>query len=225
MSPATTTAPRKPLERLARGSGIVVVLAVALAGCGSGAATVPAVTQTFSTPLPTDTSAPATAQPTANTGSHPVVSFTLLSTGATKGRWPFTAQLASITENPNGFSGAGEPPQDTYLMVQVNVTSKITGRLVPAPHLTITCHAPDEHGWEPGPDPATGYDEGSQAPDPGGSNVALGDGQPHPWDVEWQVPIGTSTTDVSCALRSDPNSSYVDQLVPRVKVEGSGRLN
>jgi hypothetical protein len=203
----------------------MALLVSAFTGCGSSRTTTvvqPVIATASQATASTPTAPPPTT--TAPTSSYPLVQFTT-TTRSPHGIWPFTAQLASITENPNGFSGAGEPPQDTYLMVQVDVTSKITGRLVPAPHLTITCHAPDEHGWEPGPDPATGYDEGSQAPDPSGSNVALGDGQPHPWDVEWQVPIGTSTTDVTCALRSDPNSSYLDRLVPRVKVEGTERLN
>lgn len=201
-------------------------LAVLFGGCGSGAATTtttPAQTAAASPQPPA--SAPA-AVTTAQPQAYPVVPFTLVSTGTTASRWPFTAQLARVTENPNGFSGAGEPPQDTYLMVQVDVTSQITGRLVPAPKLTVSCRAPGERGWQPGPVPATGYDEGAgSTPDPGGNRIALGDGQPHPWDVEWQVPIGTSTANVRCTLRPDPPQSYADYPVPHVVVAGSGKLN
>jgi hypothetical protein len=200
----------------------------ALVGCGSGATTTVTVAHTV-TAVPTQpTTATAPPSPTTTTRgptSYPVVRFTLVSTGTTHGRWPFTAQLASIAENPNGFTGAGEPPQDTYLLVQVNVTSQITGRVVPAPKLTVTCHAPDEHGWEPGPIPAVGYDAGSESPDPGGSTIALGDGQPHPWDIEWQVPLGTSTTNVKCVLQSDSPDASLYAYLPHVIVTGSGKLN
>lgn len=81
---------------------------------------------------------------------HPVVHFTLVTHTAPSGTWPFTAQLAEIRENSNGLSGAGEPPQDTYLMVQVDVTSAITARTVPVPKLRVACHAPHEHGWAAG---------------------------------------------------------------------------
>jgi hypothetical protein len=205
---------------------LAIAMIAPLAGCGTTTAT---VTQTIAAPTPTTT---ATAAPSPNPAtpadpaSYPVVAFTLVSTGTTQGRWPFIAQLASITENPNGFSGAGEPPQDTYLMVQVNVTSKITGRLVPVPRLTVSCHAPGGHGWQPGPTPAVGYDQGRETdPDPGGNTITLGDGQPHPWDVEWQVPIGTSTTNVKCVLQPDSPDSELYSYQPHVIVSGSGRLN
>ena len=184
------------------------------------------VTQTVAAPTQSLTGGEvSTSSATSSTvTAYPVVPFTLISTATTHGRWPFVAQLAGITENPNGFSGAGEPPQDTYLMVQVDITSKITGRLVPVPKLTVACHAPSDQGWQPGPIPATGYDEGAETdPDPGGNNITLGDGQPHPWDVEWQVPLGTSTTNVKCMLQSDPADAAYP--IPRVVVAGSGRLN
>ncbi len=211
---------------LARAAAGVALL---MAGCGSGTTTTATVTQTVAAATqPPTVSAPtastAVAAPSTTT-AYPVVAFTFVSTGTPRGRWRFTAQLASITENPNGFSGAVEPPQDTYLMVQVNVTSKITGRLVPAPKLTVACHALGSHGWEAGPITATGYDEGTEAPDPTGFRTSLGDGQPHLWDAEWQVPIGTSTANVKCVLRPDPHDSYMYFYLPRVIVAGSGRLN
>ncbi|HEX5852515.1 MAG TPA: hypothetical protein VFY36_05430 [Solirubrobacteraceae bacterium] len=211
-------------------SALGLLAAALMAGCGAGGTTItvtPPAPAADTPPISTTRSAAApTTTPARPAPSYPVVPFTFVSTATARGRWPFTAQLASITENPNGFSGAGEPPQDTYLMVQVNVTSKITGRLVPAPKLTVSCHAPGDRSWEAGPFSATGYDEGPGTdPSPGGNAVSLGDGQPHPWDVEWQVPIGTSTTNVKCVLRPDPPDSSLYAYLPHVLVAGSGRLN
>lgn len=205
-------------------------LALLLAGCGSGTTTTATITQTVAAatqPPTVSASTTSTAATTpSTTAAYPVVAFTFVSTATAPGRWPFTAQLASISENSNGFSGAAEPPQDTYLMVQVNVTSKITGRLVPVPKLIVSCHASGSHGWEAGPFTATGYDEGAGTdPSPTGYKVALGDGQPHAWDVEWQVPIGTSTTNVKCVLRPDPPGAELYSYLPHVLVTGSGRLN
>jgi hypothetical protein len=149
---------------------------------------------------------------------RPVVHFTLVTHTAPTGTWPFTAQLAEIRENSNGLSGAGEPPQDAYLMVQVDVTSAITARTVPVPKLRVACHAPHEHGWAAGPITGTGWDDNvaESSPDPTGNSISLDDGQPHVWDTEWQVPQGTSTADVICALRSDPPAPYPDGILPTV---------
>jgi hypothetical protein len=86
----------------------------------------------YAPPTTTSSAAPPTT-PVHSAPSYPVVAFTFTIDNP-HAVWPFTAQLASITLNPNGFPGSGgEPPQDTYLMVQVNITSGITGRTVPVP--------------------------------------------------------------------------------------------
>jgi hypothetical protein len=169
---------------------------VALAGCGSNEQTVTIPNPNEAAALPTEpstqTGTAATPEPSS---SHTVVHFT-----AYDDAWPFTAQIASITENPNGFPGGGMvPPQGyTVLMVKVNITSQVTGRTVPAPELVLHCSEP---GVRFGQEGLYGFDRGEEeAPDSSASFVAFGDGQPHAWDDEWEVPEGTSTTDVTCEL-------------------------
>lgn len=189
-----------------------------LGGCGeSRTVTViaprPAVPQTTATTATTPTVAQV-AQP------DPEVHFTLATTSP-EGTWPFTAQLASITTNPDGVPASEPlPPQDTYLVVQVNLTSQISGRTVPSPRPYIVCHGPNDQRWQLAPPGSIGYDRGSEsAPDTEGVSIALGDGQPHPWDTEWQVPEGTSTAGVKCVLESTSERYYI------IRVVGSGRLN
>jgi hypothetical protein len=191
-----------------------------LAGCGSAGAgsTAPA-----SAPLTPATETTPAATAAAEAPANPIVHFTMTDhTTNPVGVWPFTVQLASITENPNGFPASQPlPPQDTYLMVQVAITSRITGRSVGAavPRPRISCHAPDDQQWSyklP-----EGYDQGSEAePEAEGNNIAFGDGQPHLWDTEWQVPGGTSTTDVKCSIGSEPPMTE-----EALHVAGSGKLN
>jgi hypothetical protein len=205
-----------------------LVLAALLAGCGSGTMRTVTVTSTV-TPSTQATAANAPTPPATTTTSAPagapadrVVHFTITDK-ITKpvGIWPFTAHLVSMTENPNGFPGSDAiPPQDTYLMVQVAITSGITGRMVGVvPEPTITCHGPGDHEWSyQGGD---GYDAGSEtAPDSQGANVALGDGQPHLWDAQWQVPEGTNTANVKCILEGETHYPlYSGRAI------GSARLN
>jgi hypothetical protein len=176
---------------------------------------------------PTTTTSPATAStttPAPRAPSYPVVAFNLTIKNP-HAVWPFTAQLASITLDPNGFPASGaEPPQDTYLMVQVNITSQITGRTVPSPNLQsmILCHGPGDRAWS---SLAEGYDEGAEtAPSITGFNVAMGDGQPHPWDIEWVVPSSTPIAHVRCELGPDPNASF-EGAPALVRVVGKRRLN
>ena len=98
-------------------------------------------------------------------------------------------------------------------MVQVAITSQITGRMTAVPEPAVSCHAPNDRTWSyQGND---GYDQGSTSPDPQGDSIPLGDGQPHLWDAEWEVPEGTSTTDVKCILEGGTNDH----------ITGSGKLN
>jgi hypothetical protein len=179
---------------------LVVALAIVISGKESGgtptisAPTPPheAGTDTASAPTETATTAAATAS------SYPVVNFTFNQEGA----WPFTAQIVSITENTTGFPGtAVVSPGYTVLMVQINITSKTVRSVVPGPsYIKVLCSGPNSSQWKDEYND-NGYDEGSEsAPDPAGNNIAPGDGQPHPWDAEWEVPEGTSTESVSCSL-------------------------
>jgi hypothetical protein len=177
---------------------LVVALAIVISGKeSSGTPTISAptpheaATDTASTPTQTATTA-------ATPSSYPVVSFTYNQEGA----WPFTAQIVSIRENTTGFPGtAVVSPGYTVLMVQVNITSKTIRSVVPGPsYLKVLCSGPNSGQWKNEYND-NGYDEGSgSAPDPAGNNIAPGDGQPHPWDAEWEVPEGTSTESVSCSL-------------------------
>jgi hypothetical protein len=197
---------------------VLGLLTLPLGGCGGSQTTTvtvppPAVAQV--------TSATATASAVARVAPpDPVVRFALTTTSP-EGTWPFTAQLGSITTNPNGFTGSDPiPPQDTYLMVQVNVVSQITGRMVPPPRLIVVCHGPHDDRWQLAPPGSIGYDQGSEsAPDTEGFYVSTGDGQPHAWDTEWQVPEGTSTTGVKCILEDGGRGDGT------IRVVGSGRLN
>lgn len=202
------------------------LLVPALAGCGSGRATTVTVTRAVPAPTqPAATSTPVAPTATATTPrqapSYPLVHFTITDNLThPAGIWPFTARLESITENPNGFPGSDTiPPQSTYLLVQVAITSGITGRTTVVPQPTIACHGPGDHAWSyQGND---GYDQGSEtAPDPEGASVALGNGQPYTWDSQWQVPEGTSTTSVKCVLTGETNYPlYTGRVV------GSAKLN
>jgi hypothetical protein len=173
-------------------AAVAVTTMPLLAGCGSGGATItvaaPSVsTQPGSTPAPaaaTTTPAPPPPPP-----AYPLVHFTN-TIRSPHGVWPFTIQLASITKSPSGFTGTGgAPPGDTYLMVQLNITSQVTGRMVIPPDVEneILCHGFHELPGGAG----KGYDQGNSTPDPTGFYVALGDGRPHAWDQEWLVPEGT----------------------------------
>ena len=197
---------------------VALVVGVLLAGCGSGqvsivtTATHPAFTEQTDTNTPVSTTSTGIPAPSS---SYPLVHFTN-DTSTPEGTWPFTAQLANISENPNGFPGGDTiPPQDTYLMVQVNITSGISGRTVPPPKPEVTCHAPGDQHWERAGYLSIGYDQGSTGPDPEGSSIPLGDGQPHLWDVEWVVPEGTPTDNVTCVIENYGG----------LKVEGSQKLN
>jgi hypothetical protein len=160
--------------------------------------------------------------PAAQSGpaTYPVVHFTQAIKG--QGVWPFTAQLANLTENPNGFPGSpGAPPQDTYLMVQLNIVSQTTGREVPPPDLLgmIFCHGFRTTTTSP---EDAGFDEGSEtAPDSQGFRTALGDGQPHLWDLEYRVPVGTAASRVGCVFGPDP----IPNAELFLKVVGAGKLN
>jgi hypothetical protein len=199
---------------------------VALSGCGSGAATTTSVTHASvgASARPPTASAPATAATdTSQAPSYPIVRFTITDrTTNPVGVWPFTARLVSITENPNGFAASQPPPpQDTYLMVQVAITGGITGRSVGAavPRPRISCHASNAQQWSH--KLPEGYDQGTETePEPEGNTIAFGDGQPHLWDTEWQVPEGTSTTDVKCSIGSEPPATE-----EALHVLGSGALN
>ncbi|HTD09924.1 MAG TPA: hypothetical protein VK680_13630 [Solirubrobacteraceae bacterium] len=199
---------------------------VALSGCGSGAETATSVTHASAgaSAQPPTASAPATAPTdTSQAPSYPLVHFTVTDhTTNPVGVWPFTARLVRVTENPNGFPASQPPPpQDTYLMVQVAITSAITGRSVGAavPRPRISCHPPDDQQWSH--KLPEGYDQGTETePELEGNAIAFGDGQPHLWDTEWQVPEGTSTTDVKCSIASAPPTTE-----EALHVLGSGALN
>ena len=223
------------------GLGWVVATAAALslvvAGCGATTITVtaPAVTAPADTSPPTG--ATSTTEPSSTNGTGPVVEFVDRVTGAQAGNWPFTAQLVMLETNVNGF-GAGNTHAEnqTYLMVQVAVTDRMPGQLPPIPQLNVVCNLPrapnsayNDGTGEHGPLDAfnstswgTGYDGGSETdPDPMGTEVSMGDGQPHDWDEEWLVPARFSASDVKCRLESGaPEPELGD-----IEVQGSGALN
>jgi|ERR1700689_610706 len=175
---------------------LVLAVAILISGNGSnnGAATVSA-----SSPFtPSATNTTTTTSAAATNSSYPVVSFTFNEQGA----WPYAAQIASISENTTGFPGTAiVSPGDTVLMVQVNITSKTIRSVVPGPaYIKVLCSGPNSSKWKNEYND-NGYDAGSEsAPDPAGNNIGMGDGQPHPWDAEWEVPKGTSTQSVTCSL-------------------------
>jgi hypothetical protein len=206
---------------------LTALLVLALAGCGSGQATTDTDIPSDLVAIQQTTASTPTAPPTttaAQAPSYPIVHFTN-TTRNPHGVWPFTAQLASITENPNGFTGTGgAPPGDTYLEVQVNIVSLVTGRTVPPPQeleAELVCHGFHEVR---GGDDAVGYDQGSEsAPDRAGFYVAMGDGQPHPWDEEWLVPEQTPTARIKCVFGPDPEDSGLAPL--RIEATGPTKLN
>ncbi|MGD1057374.1 MAG: hypothetical protein ABR992_08170 [Solirubrobacteraceae bacterium] len=171
-------------------------------------------TATVSAPMPSHTTkaraasaSTETADTAAATSSYPVVNFTYEKV------WPLTAQLVNITENLYGFPGGGlvPPPHYTILMVQVDITSKIVGRAIPSPVFKLVCSEP---GVKFGASGLYGYDGGPDAaPDPSGSYIDLGDGQPHAWDSEWEVPEGTSTAGVICQLEEATDYSPMIQAL------------
>ena len=188
---------------------VIAMLVVALAiviGSKESSRTATVLSPTPPHETATTTSAPtetaATAAATAS--SYPMVNFTYNQEGA----WPFTAQIVSMRENTTGFPGtAVVSPGYTVLMVQVNITSKTIRSVVPGPsYLKVLCSGPNSGQWKDEYND-NGYDEGSEsAPDPAGNNIAPGDGQPHPWDAEWEVPEGTSTESVQCSLEVQGHS-------------------
>jgi hypothetical protein len=125
--------------------------------------------------------------------------------------WPFTAKLARVTENPNGFPGGGSaPPGETYMLVEVDITSLTVGRTVPVPKMfpVIKCHGVHSLGGETG----SGFLQGSSAPDEGGFYIRLGDGRPHAWGMGFLVREGTPTTRVKCVFA--PERTPEDLSVP-----------
>lgn len=103
---------------------------------------------------------------------------------------------------------------------QEPVTSTITGRtigIIPEP--TIACHGLSDRAWSyQGND---GYDQGAEtAPDPEGTSIDLGTGQPYLWDAQWQVPEGTSTASVKCQLAGETHYPFAAE-----HVAGSPKLN
>lgn len=179
----------------------ILVLAVAVLISANSSNNSPATTSAQSAYTPPAATVPATAtaaSPTPTSPSYPVVDFTFNEQGA----WPFTAQIVSISEDTTGFPGTAiVSPGHTVLMVQVNITSKTIRSVVPGPsYLKVLCSGPNSGKWKNEYND-NGYDAGSgSAPDPAGNNIAMGDGQPHPWDAEWEVPEGTNTASIKCAL-------------------------
>jgi hypothetical protein len=128
-----------------------------------------------------------------------------------RAEWPFTAKLARITENPNGFPGGGSaPPGQTYMLVEVEITSLTVGRTVPVPKMfpVIKCHGVRSLGGGTG----SGFLQGSSAPDEGGFDIPLGDGRPHKWGMGFLVREGTPTSRVKCAFV--PEKAPEDLSVP-----------
>jgi hypothetical protein len=178
---------------------LVVALAIVIGSKeSSGSATVSAPVPPHEATAATATTPTETATATATASSYPVVNFTFNQEGA----WPFTAQIVSITENTTGYPGtAVVSPGYTVLMAQINITSKTIRSVVPGPsYVNVLCSGPNSSQWKNEYND-NGYETGSEsAPDPAGNNIAPGDGQPHPWDAEWEVPEGTSTESVQCSL-------------------------
>ncbi len=200
-------------------AGATTALAGLLVGCGSST-----IRTTTSSPvaqgIPSAPSASTTAQ--SQPEELPIVHFTEIFKNP-HAVWPFSARLSRITQNPNGFGGSpSAPPGDTYLMVQVDVTSQISGRSVPPPDLLamIVCRGFHEL---PGDDSGTGYDQGDSAPDATGFNIAMGDGRPHPWDVAWLVPEGTLNSNVRCKFGRDPQEK--EDVPVFMESTGPTRLN
>jgi hypothetical protein len=202
-------------------TALVLLIAALGAGCGSTQVSTDAATSTQPVASPADTTTSVSTTPSPPT--YPLVQFTM-TMSYPEGTWPFTAQLTSITKNPGGFANGGdEPPGDTYLMVQVNITSETTGRAVPPPQLgnLIVCRGPGSRTWK-----ATfeGYDEGPDTdPDSTGSHVALGTGEPHAWDVEWVVPESLDISRVKCRFGRDLEDRQIAQTW--IEAAGPTRLN
>jgi hypothetical protein len=179
---------------------LIAALAIVIGGkesSGTGTVSVPTPSRTAEANT-ASVSTERTTTAASVTSSYPLVNFTYTQEGA----WPFTAQIVSITENTTGFPGTAiVSPGYTVLMVQINITSKTTRSVVPGPeYLTVLCSGPNSNQWKNEYND-NGYDEGNEsAPDPAGNNIAPGDGQPHPWDAEWEVPEGTSTASIACSM-------------------------
>jgi hypothetical protein len=195
-----------------KGAGCSALLCLSLlAGCGSGQQqTVTVPSPSASANLPTDSAA----TPTATTTTAASTSSTYPLVHWTSGPWPFTVQLASITMSPEGFPGSGSaPPGYEKLMVRVNITSLTSGRTAVTPtdsEVQIECSGPNSASWNSGGPASTsvpivaGWDEGEDAPDSTGANIAMGYNEPHQWDAEWEVPENTKPEVVSCTIVSEP---------------------
>lgn len=183
---------------------VVVFALLLLTGCGSGQQTITLPRPNASgAPLPTEPSTQTTTTPASS--SYPLVHFTYEKV------WPFTAQLMSITESPNGYpgGGTGPPPGHTMLMVEVDITSQITDRSVPTPPFKLAC---SEAGAQFDQAGISGFKVGAEgAPGVSESSIQLADGEPHPWDAEWEVPEGTSTSGVICQLEEPTTYAPVVQ--------------
>jgi hypothetical protein len=159
--------------------------------------------------------------------SPPQVRFTRTSKVPPQGTWAYTAQLTSITENPNGFPGSpGAPPQDTYLMVRVAITSQTTGREVPPPKLDrrVACHGfrPAAGALRGGEPENEGYDEGPEAaPDSQGMRTVLGSGKAQLWDQEYLVSVAPTTARVKCVFGPELSRS----TEATVRAVGANKLN
>jgi hypothetical protein len=208
--------------RLILAAFVVGLPVLALTGCGSSGQTTVTVATPVNQVSPPVQPATTTATSATPAPAYPVVPFSY--TVEDQGTWPYEAQLVSITENPNGFGGSGGiPPGKTFLMVQLNVTSGVVRSGVPPPDLTIyssiVCHGSSFGSQQY---MTSGWNEGETTPDSSGMDVAMGDGRPHAWDTEYEVPEGTPTASVKCQLKSTPP---LGDIPVGVKVQGSGRLN
>jgi hypothetical protein len=172
----------------------------ALAGCGSSQQTISIPNPNAAAPLPTGSTTQTAAAPPSST--YPLVHWK-------DGPWPYTAQLVSITKNPEGFPGAGSsPPGLTKMMVRVSMASQTRDRTPPTPSdfgVQIECRGPNSSAWNPGGERKNvpivdGWDEGSNAPDSSGAHIGMGYEEPHIYDAEWEVPQATDTASVTCTL-------------------------
>jgi hypothetical protein len=192
---------------------LAVTLAIVISGGESNNSTATASAPAAYTP-PTQAATTAVTTPAATTtpaapasSSYSLVHFTYEKV------WPFTAQLMSVTESPNGFPGGGPvpPPNRTILMVQVNITSQVTDRPVPTPQFKLVCSEP---GVQFGQSGLSGFkDDPEGAPGISESSIDLGDGQPHEWDSEWEVPESTTTSGVICQLEEPTTYAPVVQIL------------
>lgn len=181
---------------------IAVIGAAGLAGCGSSGPTLTIPTVASNTAsLPASATTQATTPPPAS--NYPVVNWKA-------GEWPFSVQLIDITKNPEGYAGAGSaPPEHTWLMVRVSVTSTTPDRDTSAPTPELRCTAPNSNAWnandantvtpeQDGYEEQAGSRELTQAAD-----VGMSPGQAHIWAAEWEAPEDTNTESVICGIVSN----------------------